>query len=401
MRKFLLGILAVLTLCAGAFFIFAPAYVDGDMNRLDGKPLPDVSAEAVALHSTLTIVDLHSDSLLWKRDVLDRHDYGHMDLPRLNDGNVALQVFSSVTKTPANQNYDGNSGDSDNVTWLVFGQLQPPRTWTSLLERSLYHGEKLERAAARSDGGLVTLRDPGDVDQLLSSRSNGKGPVGGLFSAEGLHNLEGDLANLDVLYTAGMRMAGLTHFFDNELAGSMHGVERGGLTNLGREAIGRMEDIGMIVDVAHCSRQCVREILALSRRPVVSSHGGVQATCDVNRNLSDEDIRGIAAKGGIIGIGYWEGAVCGTSPEAIARAMQHVRDLVGIEHVALGSDFDGTVTTRFDTAGLVHVTQALMDADFTQSEIRAVMGGNAVRVIRNGLIPYADLPDSARAEEAA
>ena len=392
-RKLLLGFVGMIGLAAAGFFLFAPSYVDADMNRVDGKPLPEVSAEAMALHRTLTIVDLHSDSLLWKRNVLYRHDYGHMDLPRLNDGNVALQVFSSVTKTPANMNYDGNSGDSDNVTWLVFGQLQPLRTWTSLLERSLYHGQKLDRAVAESDGGLIAVRSSKDVDALLSDRSGAAGPVGGLFSAEGLHNLEGDLANLDVLYTAGMRMAGLTHFFDNELAGSMHGVERAGLTDLGRTAITRMEDMGMIVDIAHCSRQCVTEILAMARRPVVSSHGGVQATCDVNRNLSDEHIRGVAATGGIIGIGYWEGAVCDTSPKAIARAMKHVRDLVGIEHVALGSDFDGTVTTRFDTAGLVHVTQALIDEGFSEDEIRAVMGGNAIRVIRSGLIPLADLPN--------
>ena len=102
-----------------------------------------------------------------------------------------------------------------------------------------------------------------------------------------------------------------------------------------------------------------------------------------------KEIRGLAATGGVIGVGYWPGAVCDTSPGAIVRAMAHIRDLVGVEHVALGSDFDGTVTTRFDTAGLVHVTQALMDADFTEEEIRAVMGGNSLRILENGLEPLA------------
>ena len=151
-RRIILGALALLAIAAACFFIFAPAYVDRDMNRVDGEPLPEVSEEARALHATLTIVDLHSDTLLWKRDMLELHDYGHMDLPRLQDGNVALQVFSSVTKTPAGINYDGNDSDSDQVTSLVFGQLQPPRTWFSLLERSLYHAQKLDDAAGEAAG---------------------------------------------------------------------------------------------------------------------------------------------------------------------------------------------------------------------------------------------------------
>ena len=184
-------------------------------------------------------------------------------------------------------------------------------------------------------------------------------------------------------------MAGLTHFFDNELAGSMHGIKKGGLTPFGRGIIGRMEAKGMIVDIAHCSATCVTEVLAMATRPVVSSHGGVQATCKVNRNLSDEQIRGVAKTGGIIGIGYWDAAVCDTSPKAIAAAMKHVRDLVGIQHVALGSDYDGATTVRFDTSQLVQVTQALIDAGFTPAEIRAAMGGNAIRVLRDGLKPAA------------
>jgi microsomal dipeptidase-like Zn-dependent dipeptidase len=224
---------------------------------------------------------------------------------------------------------------------------------------------------------------------MLARRAAGGPAMGALLSIEGLQNLEGKASNLDRLYAAGFRMAGLTHFFDNELAGSMHGLKKGGLTPMGREVVQRMEDIGMIVDIAHCSQQCVTEILAMARRPVVSSHGGVQATCKVNRNLSDEHIRGVAKTGGIIGIGYWDAAICDTSPASIAKAMKHVRDLVGIDHVALGSDYDGATTVRFDTSKLVQVTQALIDTGFTDDEIRAVMGSNALRVIREGLKPMA------------
>lgn len=386
------SLLAVLAIAAFVFFAFGPRWIEQSMNQVDGEPLIAVSDEARALHASLTVVDLHSDTLLWNRNLTDRATRGHVDLPRLQDGKVALQVFSSVTKTPRGQNYDANDGDSDNITPLVVAQLQPVRTWSSLLERSLYHAEKLERAVRDTSGGIRPIRDPQGLEALVASRAEGSSDLGALLSVEGLHNLEGDPANLDRLYAAGFRMAGLTHFFDNDLAGSMHGRTKGGLTAKGRDVVARMEELGMVVDIAHCSAACVADILAMARRPVVSSHGGVQATCPVNRNLSDEQIRAVAANGGIIGIGYWKGAVCDTSPRAVAKAMRHVRDLVGIEHVALGSDYDGATTVRFDTSQLVQVTQALLDEGFGEDEIRAVMGGNAIRVLRAGLVPLAELP---------
>lgn len=388
-RKITIGLLGLALLVLGGGALLAPGMVERGMNKVDGQPLIAVSGEAKALHATLDIVDLHSDTLLWKRDLLERADRGHMDLPRLREGNVALQIFSSVTKTPKGQNYDANGADSDNITLLAMAQLQPIRTWNSLLERSLWHAQKLETAIEEGRDELYQVWTPEDVRRLMVARQ-GKGgprPVGALFSAEGLQSLEGNPDNLDTLYAAGMRMAGLTHFFDNELAGSMHGLEKGGLTPMGRDVVRRMERMGMIVDIAHCSHRCVADILAMAERPVVSSHGGVQATCKVNRNLTDEEIRGVAKTGGVVGIGYWDGAICSTDPRDTARAMKYVRDLVGIEHVALGSDYDGATTVRFDTAQLVQVTQALLDEGFSEDEIRAAMGGNALRVINAGLVP--------------
>src|SRR3546814_9629720 len=105
-----------------------------------------------------------------------------------------------------------------------------------------------------------------------------------------------------------------------------------------------MGPMGKLRDLAHASHSTIRDVLAMAQRPVVYSHGGVKATCDTNRNLTDAETKGIAATGGVIGIGFWDAAVCAPTPQATARAMRHVRDLVGIEHVALGSDFDGAVT---------------------------------------------------------
>jgi len=389
MRKLIWVPVALAIVAALGFFGFAPGYVEGSMNQIDGKPLIKVSDEAKKLHATLEIVDLHSDSLMWNRDINMRATRGHMDVPRLQDGNVALQLFSSVTKTPKGQNYDGNSDKTDNITLLTVAQLQPVRTWNSLVERSLYHATKRDSAVVGSSGALRPVNTTPELGALLAARQKDKATVGAMLTIEGLHNLEGKAVNLDRLYDAGFRMAGLTHFFDNELAGSMHGVKKGGLTPFGRDIVQRMEAKGMIIDIAHLSHAGVAEVLAMAKRPVVSSHGGVQATCKVNRNLTDDEVRGVAKTGGVIGIGYWEGAICSTDPRAAAKAMKHVRDLVGIEHVALGSDYDGATTVRFDTSQLVQVTQALMYEGFTPDEIRAVMGGNALRVIRAGLVPMA------------
>lgn len=387
MRKWIWGVAILFAVGLLGFFGATPILVEHGMNVVAKTPLPKVTPETRALHARLRIADLHGDTLLWRRDLLGRVQRGQIDLQRLIDGNVALQVFSSVTKTPKGQNYDANSGDTDNITLLAIGQLQPVRTWSSLVERSLWHATKLDRAAAASDGRLRVIRMSGDLDRLLADRAAGGQVVGGMLSIEGLQNIEGRIDNLDRLHAAGFRMAGLAHFFDNEVAGSMHGVAKGGLTPLGRQVVRRMEAIGMIVDIAHSSHTAVAEILAMARRPVVSSHGGVQATCKVNRNLTDAEIRGVARTGGVIGIGYWDAAVCSTDPKAVVAAIAHVRDLVGIDHVGLGSDFDGSVTTGFDTGQLAVVTQALKDRGFTDAEIEKVMGGNVLRVIRAGIAP--------------
>jgi len=386
-KKILWGVLIVLVLAAVGFFGFAPGIVEGSMNKVVPAKLAKPSDAVKKLHASLQIADMHADTLMWNRSLLERSNTGQVDLPRLLEGNVALQVFSSVTKTPKHQNYDANSGDTDNITLLTIAQLQPPKTWTSLLERSLFHARKLDRAAAGSNGKLRVIHNPQELDRLLADRAAGKKVIGGMLSIEGLQDLEGQIGNLDKLHAAGFRMAGLAHFFDNDVAGSMHGVKKGGLTPLGRQVLARMEQLGMIVDIAHSSHESVAEILRLAKRPVVSSHGGVQATCKVNRNLTDDEIKGVARTGGVVGIGYWDAAVCGTEPANVVRAILHVRQLVGVDHVGLGSDFDGAVTTGWDSSQLIAITGGLLDAGLSPEEIRKVMGGNVLRVLRAGIVP--------------
>jgi membrane dipeptidase len=390
MKKWILiGLAVIVAVVAGGathFFMTAPDHIERGQNRIVPVPL-NITPAAAALQKTLDVADMHVDSLLWKRNILERSDRGHVDLPRLIEGQYALQVFSSVTKSPAGQNFNSNNADTDAITSLVRVQLQPIRTWGSLLQRSLYHAEKLHGFAEASDGKLRVITSPEDIDRLLADRRKGETVVGGMLSIEGLHDLEGKIENLDVLHAAGFRMAGLTHFFDNDIAGSMHGVNKGGLTPLGRQVVARMEALGMIVDLAHSSHATIADVLAMAKRPVISSHGGVLGTCKVNRNLSDDEIKGIAKTGGLIGIGYFKGAICSTEPKDVARAILHVRDVVGIEYVGLGSDFDGGTTVAFDASQVVAVTQALLDAGLSEDDIRKVMGGNVLRVLRAGISP--------------
>ncbi|MGZ8378078.1 MAG: dipeptidase [Gemmatirosa sp.] len=387
-RRLALGLLALLAVLATAAFAFVPAYVERDMNRVDASRAGPVSDAARTLHASLFVADLHSDLLLWNRDPLDRGTRGHTDVPRLGDGNVALQVFSTVTKTPKGLNYERNTADSDNITALAVLQRWPTSTWGSLRARALHQASRLAGAAARSGGRLVLVRTAADLDAFVAARqaaraaAPGERRVAALLATEGLHPLEGDVRNVDTLHAAGFRMLGLTHFFDNEVAGSAHGVTRGGLTPLGRDVIRRMEALGILVDVAHASPRTVDDVLAMATRPVLVSHGGVQATCPGPRNLTDDQLRRIAATGGVIGIGYWDGAVCEIGPASTARAIAHAVRVAGVDHVALGSDFDGATTTPFDAAGLPQVTQALLDAGLSPEDVGRVMGGNVLRLLR-------------------
>ena len=380
MRKLLLSLL--ITLLVGSALIFSlPSLLDRRMNSVESPAPYPASAPAEQLHQTLFIADLHDDALLWERDLLRRYDFGHSDLPRLLEGRVGLQVFSTVTKTPRGLNYERNSAETDNIPLLAMAQRWPRETWSSLLQRALYQAQKLDEASANSQGRLVMIKTRADLASFIQAWQQDPQRLAAILATEGLQPIEGQLENLDTLYDAGFRIAGLTHFFDNEVGGSAHGLEKGGLTALGRQVVKRLEEKAMLVDLAHASRALIDDVLAMATRPVLVSHTGVEGTCPGTRNLSDKHLQGIAATGGVIGIGYWETAVCATSVDAIVQAIRYTADKVGVQHVALGSDFNGTVHTPFDVTGLPQLTQGLLEAGFSHEEIAAIMGGNVQRLL--------------------
>ena len=369
----------------GVFFFLAPAWVEDALNGVENPPPYPVSDEARALHRTLVVADLHADPLLWGRDLVERGTRGHVDIPRLADGNVALEVFSVVTQSPRGLNIERNDASTDDILPLGIAQRWPVKTYMSLKERALYQAARLSDMAFRSNGKFVLIGTKSDLKIFLERRKNEPGIVAGLLSLEGSHALEGDPANVDVLFDAGYRMMSFTHFFDNEMAGSAHGVAKGGLTEKGRDLLRRMEEKHIIVDVSHGSAKQIEDVLALATRPVVVSHAGVRGTCNNNRNLSDDQLRAIAKNGGLVGIGFWETAVCGTDAKAIAAAQLYAAGLIGVDHVALGSDFDGSVKVPFDATGIVQVTDALLGAGLPPDDIAKVMGGNEIRLLLENL----------------
>lgn len=380
-RRALLIILLIPVMLWCVVWLLVGRRLDAVINLVEPVPLPIVSERAQALHAGAFVADLHADSLMFGRDLLARSEVAHVDLPRLREGGVALQVFTAVTRAPIGMNIDRTDASDLDAIQLT-GLLEPSRyLWSSPWERAQIQAERLRSFAGASDGALVVVESRGDLGALRERRARGELVVGGVLGIEGAHALEARPELLDRAFELGFRMIGLTHFFDNAYAGSAHGVAKSGLTPLGIATLQRMEELGILLDLAHLSPTAVDQVLDLATKPTVFSHGGVKGTCDNLRNLSDAQIRRVAQGGGVIGIGYWETAICGLELRHVVAAMHHVIELVGDDHVALGSDYDGATTVGFDTTKLPALTQALLDSGLGEASIRKILGGNVLRVL--------------------
>ena len=388
MKKILKFTAALLAIAIIGFLVFffglAASYTERTLNPVILRPPYQVSDRARSLHEKLFVADMHADALLWNRDLNEDSPIAHVDIPKLLRGNVALQAFTVVTKTPRGLNIEQNMPDTDNIFWLALAQRQPVENLFSLTKRALFQAKMLHLYAERSNGKFVVIENKRDLKAFAERRKTEK-IAGGWLGIEGAHALDGKLENVDVLYDAGFRMMSPSHFFDNDIGGSAHGVEKYGLTELGKSVIRRMEAKHMLIDVAHASAKTIDDVLAIATRPVVVSHTGVKGTCDNQRNLSDDQLRGIAKTGGVIGIGFWDTAVCGDDAKAIARSIKYAVGIAGIDHIALGSDFDGSVKAPFDTSGEALITEALIGEGFSDDDIAKIMGSNVLKLLSENL----------------
>lgn len=361
------------------------ARMEARLNGLAPQPTTPVSERAAALHAGLRVADLHADSLLFGRDLLVRGTRGHVDVPRMAEGRVALQVLSMAVKTPVGLNIERNADTSDEILLIALAKRWPRETWGRNLPRVAHLAAQARLLEDRSGGAFRVIESRMDLDEHLASFAATPGRTAGLLSIEGAHALDGDAANVDVVADLGIRMISPAHFFDTAFGGSAHGMEQGGLTAAGREMVRRMEARGVILDIAHASRKTIDDALTVATRPVVASHTGVRGIADNARNLSDQQLAGVAATGGLVGIGFWPTACGGDDAAAIARSVIYAVERIGAAHVALGSDWDGAVTVPFDAANVVRLTDALLDVGLSEDDIRAVMGENVLRVTREVL----------------
>lgn len=376
----------------------------------------------LALHRSLFIVDLHADTLLWDRDLLVQTDRGHIDLPRAQQGGMGLQVFTLVTDTPRETPNPDPALDhciyatSRNLAGLLTVlESRPLRAWFDLRARAfdqagkLLDAERRSRAPGHAGPELMVVRSAADLSRLLARRGAGEQVIGGLLGVEGAHWVGQDNADeattraqVRDLFDLGIRVFAPTHRFDNALGGASEGCTGRGLTQQGRWALLEAERLGMVIDLAHASSATLQQAVALLAQPVVVSHTGVQDGCTGScyslRNLSDDEIRAVAAKGGLVGVGFWPEAVGPNGIEDIVRVMRHVARVLmqpaflaanprldPHAHLALGSDFDGAVETPIDVAGLPALTWAMARGGMTEAQLRQAVGGNACRLLARRL----------------
>lgn len=183
LRKVLYVLAAVIVIVAIFFFAIVPGRIDRSLNTTLHKANPD---HRISWYDSIPFVaDLHCDELLWHRDLLARHSYGHVDVPRMQEANVAMEVFTIVSKTPRHQNYDHNSGETDQIALLSFAQLRAPGDWFSLKSRALHQCDDLHASADRSGGTFRVITTRSELEQYIRDRSTNRKLTAGMLGIEG------------------------------------------------------------------------------------------------------------------------------------------------------------------------------------------------------------------------
>ena len=328
----------------------------------------------VELHRDSLVVDTHCDTLkcllpvftrprdsMWgdrsKVGMGVRSSMGHVDVPRLLEGGVTCQVFA------------------------VSGERS--RTPSHSLRTALEMIDRFFRECDANREAMVPVTTHGEIVQAKRA-----GKAAAMLSIEGADVLEGSVDVLRVFHRLGVRMVGLVHSIRNELAdGVADRRTGGGLSELGAQAVGELNRLGMFVDVSHLNDEGFWDVLELSRDPVIASHSNARAVCDHPRNMTDDMIRALAEKGGVMGMNFAPGFVHPSRATlgGVVDHIDHVVELVGPGHVGLGSDFDGIPSTPVgleDVTRIPAITEELVRRGYGEDDVRKILGGNHLRLIR-------------------
>jgi len=307
------------------------------------------------IHEEAVIVDSHNDTIIAHKrlgiSLKMRTDKTQVDLPRLREAGVNVSFFA-VDVTLAIKNYLTYALDA-------FGFF--------------------EKVLESSKDEVLIIGTEKDLFETLR-----KGNLAVILAIENSDAVEGSLNILRMLFKLGVRSIGLTHN-PRSLAADGVGESRtgGGLTNFGVQLIEEMNNLGILVDLAHISEKGFWDALEVSRKPVIVSHGNCKALCDHRRNLTDEQIRGLASKRGVIGVTFVPAFVDEKKP-SISRLIDHIDhivDIAGVDYVGIGSDFDGGGTLLKDVTELPKITENLLERGYAEKEVKKILGGNFLRVL--------------------
>ena len=367
-------------------------------------------ARVESLLRRAVVLDLHDDTTQMMvdegYDLTVRHDYGQVDVPRMRQGHVT-GVFLSI--------------------WTDAVRYTPPES----IRRALDQIDAVRRAAAQHPAELALATT---ADQVMAARQRGQ--IALLMGVEGGHMIDSDLAVLRTYFELGVRYMTLTHTEHTPWADtSSHPPVHNGLTDFGRQVVREMNRLGMMVDISHVSDKTFYDAVETSAAPVIASHSSCRALADVPRNMTDDMLRALAKNGGVVHINYYEGfldrgfeerfggpnemqaqqdaleaaapkfgdrsglgpATRAINAQRIARLgrlplsrlldhFDHAVKVAGVDHVGLGSDFDGA-DDQFpegmeDMSKIPNLVRGLMERGYSDENILKILGGNTLRVMR-------------------
>ncbi len=316
----------------------------------------------VTVHSNALMVDLHNDIM---EKIVDEssydfsiwNTYNHTDIPRLQAGEVDMQFFA---------------------LWVDY------RTYTNYYDQTVTMYNLFNSTMNQNQ---LTIQQAFSMDETLNINSQGK--IAAVIGVEGGHSIEESLVKLENLYNLGMRYMTIT--WNNSTSWAVAAADTRtltvGLNDFGRDVIRKMDTLGIVIDVSHVGIKTIQDILEVTTNPIVATHSGVRTIRDNYRNLYDWQIQDIANSGGVIGIVFYPPFLTSTPPAYISTVIQHIDyivNLVGVEYVAIGSDFDGIGTNVVigleDVSKFPDLTMALLQHGYSQQNVEKILGGNFRRV---------------------
>ncbi|MGA2783639.1 MAG: dipeptidase [Candidatus Bathyarchaeia archaeon] len=322
------------------------------------------------LHKRATVVDAHIDTLLeimvpparpikvpTPRKFGERSSKGHVDLPRLLESGVDLQIFAVY--------------------------IQPEYKIERALHRALQVIDRFYKELHDHEDKMMLFTKVSDVREAEK-----QGKIAAMLSIEGGEAVEADLGILRMLYRLGLRAMTLTWNERNQIAdGAGEGRTKGGLTNFGVELVKEMNNLGMVVDVSHINDAGFFDVIETTTKPIIASHSNCRALCNHRRNMTDEMIKILADNGGVMGMNFSASFVTENKENAtLERLLDHVDHVVkvaSVEHVGIGSDFDGIENTPKgleDVTRMPYLTEGLVKRGYKEDEIRKILGENFLRV---------------------